>query len=174
MQTRAKDSVQALLDGRYLSLLPRLVKLLPGSCSPVAAESYQTPKAARNISYLVQSQNLRRNERELLPKLTQSLNFVSIRTKINYVVNSRPSVTWMFQGVSSNKLAHMLNGNKSRSYNIGMWNCRKGLTNSENLPTGKIVDLKEFLESNELQLLCLIEADLHGVTSRVRRVKSGE
>ena len=65
----------------------------------------------------------------------------------------------------------MLNGNKSRSYNIGMWNCRKGLTNSENLPTGKIVDVKEFLESNDLQLLCLIEADLHGATSRVRRVK---
>ena len=52
-----------------------------------------------------------------------------------------------------------------------MWNCRKGLTNSENLPTEKIVDVKEFLESNDLQLLCLIEADLHGVTSRVRRVK---
>ena len=98
--------MEALLDGRYLSQLPRLVKLPPGSCSPVAAESYQTPKAASNFSYLVQSQNLRRNERELLPKLTQSLNFVSIRTKINHVVNSRPSVTWMYQGVISNKLAH--------------------------------------------------------------------
>ena len=105
------------------------------------------------------------------PKLTKNLNFVSIKTKINYVVNSRPSATWMYQGVSSNKLAHMLNGNRSRSYNIGMWNCRKGLTNSENLPTEKIVDVKEFLESNDLQLLCLIEADLHGATSRVRRVK---
>jgi hypothetical protein len=82
----------------------------------------------------------------------------------HYVVNSRPSVTWIFQGVSSNKLAHMLNGNKIRSYNIGMWNCRKGLANSENLPTEKIVDVKV-----DLQLLCLIEADLHGVTSRVRR-----
>jgi hypothetical protein len=43
-----------------------------------------------------------------VPKLTKNLNFVSIETKINYVVNSRPSVTWMYQGVSSNKLAHML------------------------------------------------------------------
>jgi hypothetical protein len=77
----------------------------------------------------------------------------------------------MYQGVSSNKLANMLNGNRSRSYNIGMWNCRKGLTKSENLPTEKIVVVKEFLESMDLQLLCLIEADLHGVTPRVRRVK---
>ena len=65
----------------------------------------------------------------------------------------------------------MLNGNRNRCYNIGMWNCRKGLTNRENLPTAKIVDVKDFLMTNDLQLLCLIEADLHGVTSRVRRVK---
>ena len=50
--------------------------------------------------------------------------FVSIRTKTNYLAHSRPSVTWMYQGVSCNKLAHMLNGNRNRSYNIGMWNCR--------------------------------------------------
>ena len=97
--------------------------------------------------------------------------FVSIRTKTNYLAHSRPSVTWMYQGVSCNKLAHMLNGNRNRCYNIGMWNCRKGLTNRENLPTAKIVDVKDFLMTNDLQLLCLIEADLHGVTSRVRRVK---
>jgi hypothetical protein len=65
----------------------------------------------------------------------------------------------------------MLNGNRNRCYSIGMWNCRKGLTNRENFPTAKIVDVKDFLMTNDLQLLCLIEADLHGVTSRVRRVK---
>ena len=52
-----------------------------------------------------------------------------------------------------------------------MWNCREGLTNKENLPTAKIVDVKDFLSTNDLQILCLIEADLHGVTSRVRRIK---
>ena len=88
---------------------------------------------------------------------------------LNYY--SRPSVTWMFQGISINKLAHMLNGNKNRSYNIGMWNCRKGLINKENLPTTKIVDVKDFLSANDLQILCLIEADLHGITSRVKRIK---
>jgi hypothetical protein len=34
--------------------------------------------------------------------------FVSIRTKTNYVAHSRPSVTWMYQGVSCNNLAHMV------------------------------------------------------------------
>ena len=70
---------------------------------------------------------------------------------------SRPSVTWMFQGISTNRLAHMLNGNENRSYNIGMWNCRKGLINKVNLPTTKIVDVKDFLSTNDLQILCLIE-----------------
>ena len=76
----------------------------------------------------------------------------------------------MFQGLSSNKLAHMLNGNRCRSYNVGMWNCRKGLVDKENLPTTKINDVKDFLTSNDLQVMCLVEADLHGMTSRKRRV----
>ena len=75
----------------------------------------------------------------------------------------------MFKGISSSKLAHMLNGNKNRSYNIGMWNCRKGLTNKENLPTANIVYVKDFLSTNDLRILCLIEANLNGVTSRVMR-----
>ena len=58
----------------------------------------------------------------------------------------------MFQGIGSNKLSHMLTGNKNRSYNIGMWNCRKGLTYKENLPTAKIVDVKDFLDTNDLQI----------------------
>ena len=31
--------------------------------------------------------------------------------------------------------------------------------------------MKDFLSTNDLRILCLIEADLHGVTSRVRRIK---
>ena len=76
----------------------------------------------------------------------------------------------LFQGLNSNKLAHLLNGNRKRSYNIGMWNCRKGLVDKENLPTAKINDVNDFLRTNDLQVMCLIEADLHGMTSRIRRV----
>ena len=103
---------------------------------------------------------------EALPNRT----CVSTRTKSNHLNFSRPSVTWLFQGLSSNKIAHMINGNRGRSYNIGMWNCRKGLVDRENLPTAKMKDVKDFLGSNDLQVMCLIEADLHGMTSRIRRV----
>ena len=64
----------------------------------------------------------------------------------------------------------MLNGNRGRSYNIRMWNFRKGLVDKENLPTAKINDVKDFLRTNDLQAMCLIEADLHGITSRIRMV----
>ena len=99
-----------------------------------------------------------------------SKNHVSTRTKTNHLNCSRPSVTWLFQGLSPNKIAHMINGNRGRSYNIGMWNCRKGLVDRENLPTAKMKDVRDFLGSNDLQVMCLIEADLHGMTSRIRRV----
>ena len=51
-----------------------------------------------------------------------------------------------------------------------MWNCRKGLVDKENLPTTKINDVKDFLATNDLQVMCLVETDLHGITSRKRRV----
>ena len=56
----------------------------------------------------------------------------------------------------------MLNGNRSRSYNIGMWNFRKGLVDKENLPIAKINDVKDFLKTNDLQVMCLIEATCTG------------
>jgi hypothetical protein len=55
-----------------------------------------------------------------------------------------------------------------------MRNCLKGLKKKENVPTAKIVDVKDFLMTNDLQLLCLIEADLYGVTSRVKPITSKE
>ena len=30
--------------------------------------------------------------------------------------------------------------------------------------------MKDFLRTNDIQVMCLIEADLHGITSRIRRV----
>ena len=87
---------------------------------------------------------------EALPSRTH----VSTRTKPNHLNCSRPSVTWLFQGLSSNKIAHMINGNRGRSYNIGMWNCRKGLVDRENLPTAKMKDVRDFLGSNDLQVMC--------------------
>ena len=47
---------------------------------------------------------------------------------------------------------------------------QEGPDKQGNLPTAKVTDVKDFLTTNDLILLFLIEADLHGITSRVRRV----
>ena len=63
----------------------------------------------------------------------------------------------------------MINGNRGCSYNIGMWNCRKGLVDGENQATYKMVEVKKFIEKHNLHLLCLVESGLHGPASRIRR-----
>ena len=68
-----------------------------------------------------------------------------------------------------NAYFRMINGNRGSSHNIGMWNCRKGLTDGENRPTYKMIEVKQFIEDHNLHLLCLVEAGLHGPASRVRR-----
>ena len=51
-------------------------------------------------------------------------------------------------------------------YNIGMWNCRKGLINGDKQATHKKVEVIEFIQKRNLHILGLVEADLHGGTSR--------
>ena len=50
-----------------------------------------------------------------------------------------------------------------------MWNCRRGLVDAENKPSTKMVEVRNFMENEKLHLCCLVEADLHGPTSRYRR-----
>ena len=78
-------------------------------------------------------------------------------------------IAWSYSSISINKLVQILTGNKGHSYNIGMWNCRRGLLNKENNASNKITDVKLLLQKHDLHLLCLVEADLHGVSSRVNR-----
>ena len=53
------------------------------------------------------------------------------------------------------------------------WNVelQEGPDKQRKSPNRKNVNVKDFLVTNDLQLLYLIEADLHGATSRVRTVK---
>ena len=55
-------------------------------------------------------------------------------------------------------------------YNIGVWNCRKGLLLKDNSPIYKVDDIKSLLQRHNLHLLAIVESDLHGVGSRVPRV----
>ena len=77
---------------------------------------------------------------------------------------------WNYQGISNNKLLKMINGNRRLGYNLGMWNCRRGLVTGDREASSKIVDVKNFLHKKKLHMLCLVEADLHSETSRYKRV----
>ena len=83
--------------------------------------------------------------------------------------NNNRGISWSYSNISISKLVQILTGNKGHSYNIGMWNCRRGLLSRENIASEKITDVKLLLQQHDLHLLCLVEADLHGVVSRVKR-----
>ena len=62
----------------------------------------------------------------------------------------------------------MIHGNIG-GYNLGVWNCRKGLIDANREPTCKFEEVKEFILKRRLHMLCLIETDLHSSMSRHRR-----
>ena len=62
-----------------------------------------------------------------------------------------------------------INGNRNRGYNLGIWNCRRGLTDGNSEPSHKMSEVKAFLQKKNLHMLCLIEADVHSAISRIRR-----
>ena len=45
-------------------------------------------------------------------------------------------------GLGVNKYARMVNGNRRQCYNIGLWNCRKGLIGESNFATEKMVEVE--------------------------------
>ena len=88
-------------------------------------------------------------------------------SSISTVPNS--GMAWAFRNISNNQLQKMINGNRRLGYNIGLWNCRRGLVSGNKEPSLKMIDVKTFLQKKKLHLLCLVEADLHASTSRYKR-----
>ena len=86
-----------------------------------------------------------------------------------------PSITatslssWSRGCLSNNKMVKIKNGNGRKGYNIGLWNCRRGLLNSDKTSTTKMVEVRQFIESKNLHLLCLVESDLHSQFSRIMK-----
>ena len=70
--------------------------------------------------------------------------------------------------IKTNLFWRMLHGN-GRSLNISAWNCRRGLLDKNNEATEKLLEIEQYIEEHKLHALCVIESDLHGATSRVRR-----
>ena len=83
----------------------------------------------------------------------------------------RSGAHWSYCGIRSNTLIKMVNGNKRLGYNLGIWNCRKGLLNSDKEKSTKMVDVENLMKSKKLHMLCLVESDLHGEVSRYRRAQ---
>ena len=71
--------------------------------------------------------------------------------------------------MSVNKIMKMINGNINRNKNIikiAMWNCRRGLVNSDKCASHKVAKIKHFLYSENIHVLGVVEADLHSSKSR--------
>ena len=62
----------------------------------------------------------------------------------------------------------MINGNIG-GYNLGVWNCRKGLIDVNFEATYKFEEIKQFILKRRLHMLCVIETDLHSSMSRHKR-----
>ena len=102
-----------------------------------------------------------------------SLN--SIKESRSYPTNNcllRPCISshnWFYSSLAWNKLMHILNGNRKAGYRMSSWNCRKGLLLSDKSASPKLTDIKSLLQRHDLHLLGIVESDLHGVSSRVKR-----
>ena len=94
----------------------------------------------------------------------------SINSHTPPVLSLFSGVQWNYPGISNNKLLKIVNGNGRQGYNLGMWNCRRGLVTGNREASTKIVEVKNFIHTKNLHMLCLIEADLHGPSSRYKRV----
>ena len=49
------------------------------------------------------------------------------------------------------------------------WNCRQGVITQDNQPTEKLIEMEDYMKSNKIEVLVLIETDLHGKDSRTIR-----
>ena len=73
-------------------------------------------------------------------------------------------------GLSVNKVCHILFGNRRvLGYKIASWNCGRGLLVSKSSISDKFLDIQLFIKKQNPSLLCIIEADLHGINSPSQR-----
>ena len=105
-------------------------------------------------------------------QLQQQHHFFPFHPPVQYQDSPKLSAgaSWSNAGVTNNKLIKMINGNRRQGYNIGMWNCRRGLIEGEKRSSTKMTEVIHFLQSKKLHILCLVEADLHGAISRYKRL----
>ena len=70
-----------------------------------------------------------------------------------------------------NKIMHTRNGNRNGklAITVGYWNCGRGLLDSNNNASPKLSEAESFISDNNLDILAIAEAGLHGPRSRTLR-----
>ena len=92
-----------------------------------------------------------------------------IKIKVSLKKHRLSGLSWSYSGMSINSLNHILFGNKKIGYRVAIWNCRRGLLESDGSQSGKLDDIKQYIEKHQLHIMGIIEADLHGTLSRIKR-----
>ena len=73
-------------------------------------------------------------------------------------------------GISINKLVKIINGNrKKKGYRLALWNCGRGLL--QNYGSGKLDEIRQFIESKHPHCFGIVESDLFGTNSQFNRRK---
>ena len=83
--------------------------------------------------------------------------------------SSPPCATWSSVGLTNNQLFKITNGNRTKGYNLGVWNCRRGLVTGNGEASTKLDEIKLYLTKKNLHMLCVVETDLHSHMSRSKR-----
>ena len=96
----------------------------------------------------------------------------SIKNTLQETVGNtlQPGYLHGFHYLNVNKISHILNGNKrSLGYKIAAWNCGRGLVSKSGTETGKLTDIKLFIQQHNPGLMAVIESDIHGQGSAAHR-----
>ena len=69
-----------------------------------------------------------------------------------------------------NKAQHATNGNRHRlGVRACSWNCNRGLLDEHGHASAKVAEINNFLSSNSVHLMAIIEAGIHGANSLTAR-----
>ena len=121
-----------------------------------------------DISNIAVTDGTKLIEKKILQSQSKYNYLQNISTSTKIVANSGTK-TWAYSNLNWNKLMHILTGNRRSGYNIGVWNCRKGLVEHDKSPSSKLTDIQALLQNHDLHLLGVVESDLHSSISRVKR-----
>ena len=168
-------------------------RLTIGSHSLVLMTKYKISKRLSALKYNIKTQNLRFYIKILLvcfsllcsqadiknqySNLSYRKSLMKLRINISRLrhlncqsLNVWFGLKWSTNGLSNNKLQHIINGNRrSLGYKLALWNCERGLIGPDGV-SPKLQDIKKYISINRPHLFGIIEADIFGPMSNHRRL----